>query len=160
MDIITAKRHIKNATLPYPKSAKERAKYHLWKTIYPAHNRVRDVLLAAHLLHPPYKGRQDYMLGFLAPGKNMDDFLRHLEQQGFGNHFIAWDDDGQVASLRRLEGFAWQYHLRIFKDREVRGHYELTPEAHPFRHYRKQGQEARREKFEEFLGDWVVAADS
>jgi hypothetical protein len=156
MDVTALKRRIPDATLPYPKSARDRAKYHLWKVIYPAHNRTRDILLATHLIRPPYKGRQDYVLGFLAPGKKIEDFLQYLASQKFGNHFIAWDDDGQVASLRRLEDFKWQYHLRIFKDGEVRGHYELTPESHPFKHYGKKGQEPRREKFEEFLGDWVI----
>jgi hypothetical protein len=160
MDTSAVARHIPKAALPYPDRMTDRAKYHLWKAIYPAHNKVRDVLLATHLLHPPYKGRQDYLLGSLAPGRKMEDFLRYLEGREFGNHFIAWDDEGQVASLRRLEDFRWQYHLRIFEDGEVRGHYELTPESHPFKHYGKNGQVPRREQFEEFLGDWVIAAQS
>ncbi len=150
---------IPDAVLPYPDRARDRAKYVFWKAIYPLHNGIRNVLLASHVLHPPYNGRQDYVIGFIAPGRTVEGLLKHLEKQEFGNHFIAWEDDDQVASLRRLESFIWQYHLRIFKDGEVRGHYELTPEAHPFHHYHKRGQCARKEDFSKFLGDWVVPAE-
>ena len=145
-----------DSVLPYPDGTWDRLKYRFWKWAYPFHNHVRDILLKAGALHPPYTYRQNYVLGRLRRGRKMADFLKHLETVGFGNHFIAWNDDGQVASLRKLIDFKWQYHLRIFKDGEVRGHYELTPESHPFKHYNKRGQEARRDEFLSFLGDWVT----
>jgi hypothetical protein len=148
--------HIPESILPYPEGMWNRAKYHFWKGIYPFHNRVRDILLKTHILTPPYTYRQNYVIGRLRKGRKMADFLRYLDAIEFRNHFIAWDDDGQVASLRKLVDFEWQYHLRIFKDGEVRGHYELTPESHPFQHYNKRGQEPRREDFLAFLGDWIV----
>ena len=145
-----------DSVLPYPDGAWDRVKYHFWKFAYPFHNGVRDVLLRAGMLHPPYIYRQNYVLGRVRRGRKMGEFLKYLESVGFANHFIAWQDDGQVASLRKLVDFKWQYHLRVFKDGEVRGHFELTPESHPFEHYYKRGQEARREEFLSFLGDWVV----
>ena len=86
----------------------------------------------------------------------MDDFLQYLIDNGWWNHFIAWTDEDQIISLRRLESFTWQYHLRIFRDGEVRGHYEYTPEAHPKWHLQEVGMEPRSEDFKKFLGDWVA----
>jgi hypothetical protein len=59
-----------------------------------------------------------------------------------------------------LVDFKHQYHLRVFKDGEVRGHYEYTPECHPIWHLQKVGQEPRREELLGFLGDWIVALDA
>src|SRR6185437_14085319 len=106
--------------------------FFFWKAIGPPLIAVRDMLIRVHLFW--HQGRQEYLLGKLAAGKSLDDFLAYLAAQGFGNNFIAHRDEGQVLSLRRLEDFEWQYHLRIFKDGEVRGHYEYTPEAHPIKH--------------------------
>jgi hypothetical protein len=100
--------------------------------------------------------RQNFVLGTVAPGKNMEDFIQYLHGQGYFNHFIAWEDPDQLISLRKLVGFEWQYHLRVFKDGEVRGHYEYTPEAHPRLHLKEIGFEERREVFLGLLGDWVV----
>jgi len=86
----------------------------------------------------------------------VEDFVEYLGTQGFFNHFIAWRDSGEIVSVRRPVSFEWQYHLRIFADGEVRGHYEYTPESHPVWHMREVGQEERREEFLEFLGDWIV----
>jgi len=130
-----------------------RANFFFWKAIGPPLIAVRDMLIRVHLFW--HQGRQEYLLGKLAAGKSLDDFLAYLAAQGFGNNFIAHRDEGQVLSLRRLEDFEWQYHLRIFKDGEVRGHYEYTPEAHPIKHFREIRMEARREDFLHFLGDWV-----
>ena len=149
-----------NYTIPdsmplQPKGFLNRFKYSLWKLIYPIHNPVRNGLLKSRIIR--HTGRQEYVLGRLASRRTVKGFLKHLEGQGFGNHFVAWSDDGQIASLRRLDGFERQYHLRIFKDGEVRGHYEFTPEGHPFLHFTERGEEERREEFLAFLGKWVVA---
>jgi hypothetical protein len=55
-----------------------------------------------------------------------------------------------------VEDFDWQYHLRIFHDREVRGHYEYTPESYPLRHLKKVNMQHRREEFLHILGGWIV----
>ena len=68
------------------------------------------------------QGRQNYLLGKLAPGESIESFVEFLLDKGFGNHFVAFDDEGQVASLRYTPDFKHQYHVRIFKDGEVRGH--------------------------------------
>lgn len=154
MDATAIRRSIPDSVLPYPQGAWNRTKYAFWKALYPAHNKIRNALLATHLLS--HEGRQAYVFGRLIPGKTLEDFLKHLETHQFGNHFIAWEDDDQVISLRRLDGFEKQYHVRIFKDGEVRGHYEYTPECYPIMHYKGTGQEERREEFLNFFGDWIV----
>ncbi len=148
---------IRDSELPYPENALWRAKYVFWRAIYPVYPNIRDTLLALGLIK--HEGRQFDRLGRIAPNKELGDFLAHLGCLGFGNHFIAWVDEGELIGLRRLEGFRYQYHLRIFKDGEVRGHYEFTPECHPIRHLKERGMEPRREEFLDFLGDWIVPSD-
>jgi len=75
-----------------------------------------------------------------------------------GNHFIAWKDTDEVVSLRRTVGFHYQYHVRIFKDGEVRCHYEFTPEYRPLQHLIQVGFEDRTPEFKNIVQDWVVPA--
>ncbi len=104
-----------------------------------------------------YRGRrQRYLLGKLKVGKSMPEFLKFLEREGFTNHFVAWLDPGQYVSLRKKLNFEEQYHLRIFKDGEVRGHYEKTPEAHPFKHFFEIGEAERRAELTAYLKDWIA----
>jgi hypothetical protein len=143
--------------LPYPDGLWNRVKYVFWKTITPGYLWGLNLLLRLRILH--HEGRQNFTLGTLVPGRKIDDFIQYLHFRGFFNHFIAWKDDGQVISLRKLENFEWQYHIRVFKDGEIRGHYEYTPESHPAWHLKEIGMEERREIFLNYLGDWVVPAE-
>jgi hypothetical protein len=154
MDGIAIRQTIPDSVLPYPQGLWNRLKYRFWKAFYPYHNKARDFLLFVGLLK--HEGRQNYSFGVLSQGGSMVDFLKYLETKQFGNHFIAWEDDDEVVSLRRLDGFEHQYHVRVFKDGEVRGHYEFTPECYPIKHFLAIGQEERRADFLNFFGDWVV----
>jgi hypothetical protein len=127
----------------------------------PVHPLVRTVAVRAGLsseyfVRSERTGRQPFLIGHIAPGASVEDFVEHLVSQGFGNHFIAWLDQGEVASLRLVENFVYQYHVRIFEDGEVRGHYEFTPECHPIKHLRARGQEHRLEAFRAFFGNFVA----
>ncbi|MDP2789051.1 MAG: hypothetical protein Q8O46_03315 [bacterium] len=103
------------------------------------------------------KFRQKYHIGWLAPERTLEDLKLHLHGQwGFGNHFVAWTDKGQVLSWRKLTDSS-QYHLRVFEDGEIRGHYEYTPEGHPLAHLRNKGEKNMEEDFLKFLGDFVVS---
>jgi hypothetical protein len=148
--------YIPDSKVPRPAGLWKKAKYYFWKALYPPVIIGRDVLMSFHLIH--HEGRQRFLFGKLASGKKVEDFLKFLEAKGFGNHFVAWKDDGQLISLRRPDGFDYQYHLRIFKDGEIRGHYEYTPESHPYWHFIEHGEEERRSDFFEFCGDWIVRA--
>ena len=103
--------------------------------------------------------RQPFHLGYLAPGKTIEDLKNRLSKEhGFGNHFVAWTDPEQVLSWRKLESFKYQYHIRVFSDGEIRGHHELTPEAAPLRHLIALGEQPRSEDFSRFLGDVMTKA--
>jgi hypothetical protein len=153
---VAIKSSIPDSELPYPEDAWGRIKYRTWLGVYPYYADIRDTLLKLRLIR--HAGRQNYVIGKIAAGRSVEDFVRYISTKGFGNHFIAWEDEDEIIGLRRPEGFKHQYHLRIFKDGEVRGHYELTPEAHPIKHLKCKGQEPRSEDFFEFCGDWITRA--
>jgi len=128
----------------------------IWKHLYNIFPWMQKHLLKWHLVWHE-KGRQPYHIGWLAPGKTLEELEKHLNTEwGFGNHFVAWKDNGQVLSWRKLESFDYQYHLRIFKDGEMRGHYEYTPESKPLEHFVEIKEEAREEDFRKFLGNYIV----
>jgi len=131
-------------------------KKNIWRRIYPVFPWLQKHFLKWHLVWHE-SGRQPYHLGWLAPGKTLKDLEKHLHMQwGFGNHFVAWADNGQVLSWRKLENFDDQYHIRVFKDGEIRGHYEYTPESKPLAHFVEINEQPRLNKFKKFLGDYVV----
>ncbi len=127
-----------------------------WKLISVLFPVVRDTLLFLGIIwHTP--GRQRFALGFITPGKTPEELAAYLQAHGFDNHFIAWVDEGELYSVRKIASDPrYQYHLRIFKDGEVRGHYEFTPEAHPIFHFTERDVEERREDFLAFLGEFIV----
>ncbi|MES2930817.1 MAG: hypothetical protein V4665_03490 [Patescibacteria group bacterium] len=134
----------------------QKIKKNIWQGIYPVFPWMQKNLLRFHIIWHQ-KERQEYRLGWLAPGKTLPQLQKHLhEKWGFGNHFIAWIDTGQVLSWRKLENFDFQYHLRVFEDGEIRGHYEYTPESKPIKHFLEINEERRTEKFKEFLGEFLT----
>jgi hypothetical protein len=143
------------SVMVYPDQFINKLKYHFFSFYNPFHPFFRDVLLALRIIR--HKGRQDFLLGKLKEEKSIDDFLSYLVERGFGNHFIAWVDDGEVASLRLVNGFEYQYHIRVFRDGEVRGHYEYTPECHPIGHLKETKMSDHRGEFFRILEGWITA---
>jgi hypothetical protein len=93
----------------------------------------------------------------LAPHHTLAALKKHLYSQwGFGNHFVAWEDSSQVLSWRKLTNFKEQYHIRLYSDGEIRGHFEYTPEAAPIRHFLERGEKAKTRDFLKFLGPYVT----
>lgn len=138
-----------------PTSLTGQVQYVFWRLYTPWHPFFRDTLTTIGVLKPHQ--RQDFLLGTIAPHLTIQEFISLLVDQGFGNHFVAWKDEGEVVSLRYVEDFTYQYHLRVFKDREVRGHYEYTPECHPRWHLQEVGLENRHTVFFDFFGDALIA---
>jgi len=133
-----------------------RIKQKMWDFIYTFFLPVRKFLLSKGIIWHR-KGRQKYHIGWLAPGKTLEELKLHLHTKwGFGNHFIAWIDENQVLSWRKLTDFEDQYHLRIYKDGEICGHFEFTPEAHPLEHMEEKGEMNKKEDFLKFLDGFVV----
>lgn len=156
-------RAIPRSTIGYPESWGERAKYYLWRMLTPLHPYVRDTLSLLGIVDRRYlqyrpSGRQRFLLGHLAPGVTPQALASYLVEQGYGNHFVALRDAGEVVGLRYAPDFTHQYHIRIFKDGEVRGHYEYTVECHPFLHDKEVDFEDRREYFLKLLGDRIIPA--
>ena len=132
----------------------DKFKQKVWRKIYPHFTAMQKFFLKMGFHN---KGRQKYHIGWLAPGKDLGELKRYLhEKWGFGNHFVAWTDDDQVLSWRKLADFQDQYHLRVYKDGEICGHFEYTPEAHPVEHFVEVGEVDKKEDFIKFLGEYVV----
>lgn len=142
--------------MEYPEGAWNKAKYIFWRIYTPCHSVVRDVALVLGVVE--HDGRQPYLLGTIAPHLSIREFADILIEKGYGNHFVAWEDEGQVISMRRTDGFQWQYHLRVFEDREVRAHYEYTPECYPIAHMKAEHMQDRHQYFFNLLGDTIERA--
>jgi hypothetical protein len=151
------------SAMVFPDSLGDRLKYFFWRLYTPVHPLLRDASVALGLVNHIERypqGRQPYTLGTIVPEMTIQDFVAYLITKGFGNHFIAWEDAGQVVSLRYMDDFKYQYHLRVFTDREVRGHYEYTPECHPVLHMKTKDVpfEARRDFFLNMIGDKIIVS--
>ncbi|MEI6660117.1 MAG: hypothetical protein WCK91_01685 [bacterium] len=134
----------------------QKIKKDVWHEVYKFFPWAQRLLLKLHIIwHNP--GRQQYHIGWLAPGKTLQDLEKHLhEKWGFGNHFVAWTDSDQVLSWRKFENFDYQYHIRVFSDGEIRGHHEYTPESKPLAHFDEVGEDAHMEQFKKYLGEFAV----
>ncbi len=96
--------------------------------------------------------RQPYRIGSCDP-KDTGAVVEAFRAAGFRNECIALNEIGQIASMRRIDRARpdQQYHVRVFSDGEVRGHYELTPEDHPIGHWNERVFEERNAEFVEAL---------
>lgn len=126
-------------------------KFPLAKFLY---KKSRNFLLRHKLVE--HSGRQRFLIGKLKKNKNKKDFKKYLLAQGFEPDPYAWIDDGEVLSLRKLDKQEYQYHLRLFKDGEVRGHYEYAPDRHPLKHYWVKGLVDRKENFKKILRGFLA----
>lgn len=126
---------------------------YLWLPIKPIFPTLRNIFVRAGLVTPLTMGRHRFPLGFLKTNFSPKEFRTLLCGRGFFLQPMAFTDPDQVLSLRRLdpENFNFQYHIRLYKDGEIRGHYEKTPEDHPLDHLREVGFEARYEEFIKML---------
>ena len=149
-----AEKDLPYSRMVFPSTVVKRLKYWFWRMYTPFHPFARDLALNLHLVTPP-ASRQNYVIGHLVPGVTIAAIVEFLVERGYGNHFIAWKDQGEVVSLRRVVGFEYQYHIRIFEDGEIRGHYEYTPECYPLLHYRAINQTDRRSYFYQLFGDLI-----
>lgn len=149
------RKKLPRSRMVYPEKPVHKIKYHAWRLYTPIHPFVRDLALALKLVK--YEGRSElYPLGKIAKHSSIENVVAHLVRNGYAYHRVAWEDDGELVGLRRVEDFSYQYHIRIYEDGEVRGHYEFTPEAYPFLHLNRIGQEKRRSEFLTLLQDHII----
>lgn len=102
--------------------------------------------------------RQKYLLGHLNSNFNKESMENLLFRKGFERAVIAWRDPGEVLSMRKIDGSAFQYHIRLFIDGEIRGHYEYSPESHPLDHFFETRFEPATEFFAKLLGSYLIAS--
>lgn len=95
------------------------------------------------------------MMGRLARGKYIQDLQEHLEAQGYETAILAWQDPGELLSMRKLDNGIYQYHIRVFVDGEIRAHYEFSSEGNPLGHVLEWRFEPRTLDFQNFLGDYL-----
>ena len=125
-----------------------------WRFLHPVFPYVRDSLLSIGILR--HSGRQEYVLGRLRGDRTPEEFAKHLTSLGFSNHAAAWVDDDELLGLRKLDGFRYQYHIRLHHDYEVRGHYEVTAEAGLWNHFLEWEMEPKRKEFLRMIGEWII----
>ncbi|MDO8482513.1 MAG: hypothetical protein Q7S86_01685 [bacterium] len=101
--------------------------------------------------------RQRYLLGHLQSSYNKVDLKRLLSDKGFEHAILAWQDPGEILSMRRIDNRIFQHHIRLFVDGEIRAHYEYSPEAHTFKHFFEVHFEAEVEFFRKLLGECLIA---
>ena len=150
--------HLKLAGAPFYQERLaffERIRQFVWSIIFPFFPYIRDFLIGVRIVHHSVE-RQDYFIGYLASGKTVEGFRDHLISAGFDEDPIAWIDKDEAIGLRRRVSFRYQYHLRLFKDGEMRGHYESTPEASPVGHLMEWEFCEKRDEFLDFLDGWVA----
>jgi len=134
----------------------DKIKYRTWKFLYRFFPTIQKIILRIGLIHHDGSKRQ-FHVAWLAEGKTLDALKNHLKTEwNFGNHFIAWPYDSLVMSWRKLEDFQHQYHIQIFSDGEICGHYEFTPEAHPIEHIEEKGEHEAKADFLKFLGEFAA----
>ena len=147
-------RDLPTAPMVYPTKFSEKLRYAFWRVITPVHPFIRDLLTSTKILKHDF--RQDFLLGTVREGQSIQELIGHLIGQGYGIHFIAWKDSGEFVSMRYVDTFKYQHHIRIFEDGEVRAHYEYTPECHPILHMREIGMIDKRDEFLALFGNRIV----
>lgn len=151
-------KRLPQSRMVYPKAIAHKIRYYIWRAYSPYHRHLRDGAIALKVIRN--RGRQLFLMGEVAPHLSIEDFVTHLVDHGYAYHRVAWEDDGEMVSLRCVRDFIFQYHIRIFEDGEVRAHYEYTPECYPLAHLMGEGLEERREEFLALFGDRIIPAES
>ncbi len=147
-------RTLPSSRMVFPRHPADLVKYAFWRFYTPYHTLLRDIALYFGVVS--HEGRQDFRIGTVAPHQSIREFVSYLIEQGYERHHVAWEDEGELVSLRYAENFSYQYHIRVFADGEVRGHYEYTPECAPLSHMKKIGMEDRRHEFLALMSDRIV----
>ena len=145
---------IPHARMRFPRTFLDTLKYIFWVLYTPIHPYGRDLFLKLHILKHNF--RQPFLIGKIDIDASLDKVVAALVKAGYGNHFVAWEDTGEAVSLRKVENFVHQYHIRIFDDGEVRGHYEYTPECHPVWHAKEIGMEDKTDAFRKIIGAYLI----
>jgi len=148
----------------------ERTKKFLWHLIEPLFPTVRDIWVFFGFME--HKERQNFLIGYLKKNVTERDFKKYLINHNFTNDYLGWIDPDEILNMRlvvhkpiyhhdavnqndkqnsHFKVGIYQYHLRLFTDLEVRGHFEFTTESHPFMHLFERGMVPGLEYFKPLL---------
>lgn len=101
----------------------------VWRIIYLFYPPILRILEKLHFHHY----RQKYHVGFVKK-KDIHKIKKYLLKQGYEPAILSWKDPEEVINMRKIDKKVFSYHLRIFRDGEVRAHYEYASEANPWNH--------------------------
>ncbi len=99
--------------------------------------------------------REKYPIGFIDK-KKIEQVKDYLLKRGFEINIFAWTDLGQVYSLAKPDRKIYHYHLRIFNDGEVRGHYEYNGMERPIKHVLELFLAPRSNYFKKLLKKYLI----
>lgn len=128
-----------------------------WTIVYKLFPIIRDTLLTLRIIWHSKK-RQPFPVGYLKEGITRKECRQYLRESGFERNVIAWVDHGEMISMRKIDPIQpdYHYHIRIFEDGEIRGHYEKMPERHPIDHFRERGMMNRADYFRSIMSEMIV----
>lgn len=115
----------------------ENLKKFFWKILEPLFPTIRDTWVFFGFVK--HDKRQPYHLGWLKKNQNHQALKKFLKDNDFNYIYISWVDPDEVINMRKVVNTTKQYHVRLFSDGEIRGHYEFTPESHPIKHLLEKG---------------------
>jgi hypothetical protein len=122
-----------------------------WRFVYRAYPPFLRLLERIHI----HYHRQDFLIGKIIDKDKIPELVNYLKEKNFEPAILAWKDPGEVIGLRKIDNKKYQYHLRIFEDLELRGHYEFSSESNPWGHVTSKVFEERKEYFQELLRDYL-----
>lgn len=131
-------------------------KQYIWAPVEPVYPFFRWLTIRLRLVTVP-ADRQHFHLGFLKEGVTYADFKVQLINNDFKHQWMAFVDPGEEFGMRKLcpVDYRYQYHVRVFKDGEVRGHYEKTPEDYPLDHLNEVDFQNRQDDFYAMFGELI-----
>ncbi len=122
-----------------------------WNLIYKIYPPILRILEKCRF----HASRQDFLVGHVESTDHIKQLEYHLIQQWYEKVILAWMDPGEILSMRKLDNKIYQYHIRIFDDREVRWHYEYASEGSPIRHVLEIWFQDKSSYFRELLKDFL-----
>ena len=120
----------------------------IWRINYKIYSPLRETILFLGLWK--HSGRQEFHIGYIKNNLDLKFIINFLKNKGFEPSICSWKDDGEVLSLRKCKD-KYQYHLRLFSNGEIRGHYEYSPEGNPMGHLLGRCFEPWEKYFREIL---------
>ncbi|MBP9851615.1 MAG: hypothetical protein KBC71_02790 [Candidatus Pacebacteria bacterium] len=134
----------------------EDRKKNTWKKIYTnLCKNTQKLLQKTGLMKSP--GRQPYHVGWLTSSKTLEGLRLYLHSEwGFGKATKVAKDKEVVLSWAKITDNHEEYFLRVYRDGEIRGHFEKLPVTGVLEKPSEMGEKEAKEEFLKFLGEFYV----